>query len=464
MRQKVKVEMHASPPWAVEEVQTLARSIRGHPTITSFDSCLNVPYESIDSLYSALVTLPALESVKLYNIERQARPEDESAFSHPGSLTKVLQVPSLQSVCFGRFSFTPALCQATANALMEGTAVTKLVFRRCSFLDGECTRMMANYLSRNTSVSHIRVILAPDRTLLRALATALPLNSTMRDLFISGSRYDDNLNLSPVFSALGTNKGLKTLTLYSFGSINEALSTAMKDGLGTNVTLESLQLNDVHLSHDNAEFWCRAFSFLRTNKALKSLIVNMQRDITESCLSAFRIDIAAMLHDNASLESISILTWKGIKAEDYIVLVTALQHNSRLKTVCLKGSERLQWNDDEIKQMASLLKKNYALESLPDIDLKNEAGDIGTILRLNEAGRRYLIEDGSSISKGVEVLSRVYNEINCVFFHLLENPRLCDRSAVERNNSSTSPTSGSVGGKREPVSVHRGKESRRRLA
>jgi hypothetical protein len=90
-------------------------------------------------------------------------------------------------------------------------------------------------------------------------------------------------------------------------------------------------------------------------------------------------------------------------------------------------------------------------------------------LRLNGAGRRYLIEDGSSISKGVEVLSAVSNEIDCVFLHLLENPRLCDRSAVEvasenNNSRSTSPTVSSNGLKREQASVQKSRESRRRLA
>jgi hypothetical protein len=75
---------------------------------------------------------------------------------------------------------------------------------------------------------------------------------------------------------------------------------------------------------------------------------------------------------------------------------------------------------------------------------------LGAILRLNAAGRRYLIEGGSSISKGVEVLSAVSNEINCVFLHLLENPRLCDRSTVEKvsagksDGSSTILTAGTI--------------------
>jgi hypothetical protein len=129
-------------------------------------------------------------------------------------------------------------------------------------------------------------------------------------------------------------------------------------------------------------------------------------------------------------------------------------------------------NDVESKQMASLLKKNYGLERLPDINENDLAGDVGAILRLNGAGRRYLIEDGSSISKGVEVLIGVNNDINCVFLHLLENPRLCDRSAVEKmsagesNGESMNAVAGmdSDRGKREQATVHKGRESRRRLA
>jgi hypothetical protein len=110
-----------------------------------------------------------------------------------------------------------------------------------------------------------------------------------------------------------------------------------------------------------------------------------------------------------------------------MALVTALQLNMTLKYLNLKGCQRLTLTHDEDKRMASLLKKNYALEILPGIslkNLKNRAEDVGAILRLNAAGRRYLVQDGSSISKGVEVLSSVDDDINCVFLHLLENPRL----------------------------------------
>jgi hypothetical protein len=83
----------------------------------------------------------------------------------------------------------------------------------------------------------------------------------------------------------------------------------------------------------------------------------------------------------------------------------------RLRSLNLLGRRCLTLTDDEDKQMAALLQKSYAIESLTDINLEFKAGNVGVILRLNQAGRRYLIEDGSSISKVVRVLSAVSYEI-----------------------------------------------------
>jgi hypothetical protein len=81
---------------------------------------------------------------------------------------------------------------------------------------------------------------------------------------------------------------------------------------------------------------------------------------------------------------------------------------------------------DETKALIRSLKKTTAGRKFGPSPWH---GDIHSIL-LNER-RRYLVQDGSSISKGVDVLIGVSNDINSVFLHLLENPRLCDRSAVE---------------------------------
>jgi hypothetical protein len=95
-------------------------------------------------------------------------------------------------------------------------------------------------------------------------------------------------------------------------------------------------------------------------------------------------------------------------------------------------------SDDEAKQLVSILMKNYGLEHLVAEVRCADDGTVKAILRLNKAGRCYLIEDGSSISKGVEVLSAVNDDINCVFLHLLENPGLCSRRAFETETTTRS--------------------------
>jgi hypothetical protein len=65
--------------------------------------------------------------------------------------------------------------------------------------------------------------------------------------------------------------------------------------------------------------------------------------------------------------------------------------------------------NDEAEEQIPVLKKNYGLEAI--LGLCHWAGDVRSILQLNEAGRRYLVQDGSSISKGVDVLSTVSNAI-----------------------------------------------------
>jgi hypothetical protein len=102
-----------------------------------------------------------------------------------------------------------------------------------------------------------------------------------------------------------------------------------------NATLKSLKLKDVMIRR----FMMRAFSFLCTNKALKCLVIDVQRGVDESYLFAFRtgIDITAILQENATFESLfiqNIYGWiESIEAEEYITLVTILQHNTTLKTL-----------------------------------------------------------------------------------------------------------------------------------
>jgi hypothetical protein len=91
------------------------------------------------------------------------------------------------------------------------------------------------------------------------------------------------------------------------------------------------------------------------------------------------------------------------KIEDYFSVLTALQSNTTLKHLVL-GFSNVQMTDDEANELTSIVKKNYGLQSVRAIP--NQMVELRAILRLNEAGRKYLVKDGSSISKGVDEVMR----------------------------------------------------------
>jgi hypothetical protein len=88
--------------------------------------------------------------------------------------------------------------------------------------------------------------------------------------------------------------------------------------------------------------------------------------------------------------------------------------------------------DHRRRSVVKFIKKNYALESVPGTDVENQVGGAGAILRLNTVGRQYLIEDGSSVLKGVEVLSAVRSGINCVVPYTYWRIRGCATGAPLR--------------------------------
>jgi hypothetical protein len=240
VRQRIAIDIYGYRAWDAEDSRSFAKAIHGHPTITSCQVGRNFSHES---LYSELATLPALESVKL--CRRQIRPEDEITLARPESLSELLRVPSLRSVRFDKFDFTPALFRSMASALMEGTAVAKLEFRDCSFPAVECNDRMTNGLSRNTMVISIIAYECKNaRALFDALPAALSSNSTLTHLELGRQDYVGGpVSLSPIFSALGHNTGLKSQKVGVCDSTEESMCTAINDGLRMNETLKSLEIS-----------------------------------------------------------------------------------------------------------------------------------------------------------------------------------------------------------------------------
>jgi hypothetical protein len=425
LREGVRLRMGDDAPllWHQEALQVFARVIHGHARITAFETGASFPFECLDVLCSALLTLPALTNVSFEQLD-DAGPEEGQSLE---SMVKLLQSPVLREVTFQSIVLTNTLSQAVAKALKERSEITELHFTFCSFPEGG-DAVIARALKTNTTLERLYFYNGADEGFYEVLAAAPQHNSTLQDLVlpIPGSCSW----LSPLFLALRENTGLKEL-MFSGEVLSDAkLSTAMKLGLGKNSTLESLSLSRITACNDTC-LWREALSFLRTNRALKKLFMGFDWNATESHVAAIRREVAAALCENESLESLSMI-YKDAEFEDYLIFVAAIQPNTTLKKLWLH-TMGFCLDEDETKRLSLVLEKNYGLEEIPG--LNHGAGDIRSIFQLNRAGRCYLVQDGSSISKGVDVLSGVSNDINSVFLHLLENPRLCDRSAVEMSGS-----------------------------
>jgi hypothetical protein len=349
-----------------DNMRAFARAIQGHPAIVAITA--GFFFNDAATLWAALATLPNLESAVLDH--QQLFSEEVPTFRSPESVTEFLRAPSLRSVEFGCTCFTSSLCQATAMALRQGSSITSLILCSCSFPEGG-SEEIASAFEENTTLTNFEMSPVPlniDQAFYDTMAASLLFNATLQYLAISypGASYPNSICVSSLLSALGMNKTLRKVHASGFSSVGGSVIPAMREGLEKNSTLKILEL--INFAH-----------------------------VTEP---SFRIAV-----------------------------VEALQPNKTVKTlrICY-GTQNL--TDDEVKHLTSVVKKNYGLESLPDLDFSHDRmGDLRSILRLNGAGRGYLLDGhGSVISNGVGVLSAVSDDLDCVFLHLLENPSLCNRS------------------------------------
>jgi hypothetical protein len=366
---KIQLRIIGGPIEGAEDMRTFARAIQEHPAITRFDTSRGgFSFENTAALCSVLTSLPNLECA----LVRQQRPgrEEVSTFRFPESMTEFLRAPSLRIVEFRNFCFTSSLCQATAVALSQGSSIVSVVLDECSFPEGGSEKI-ASALKENATLTTFKISPSPDtsthQAFYDAVAASLLSNSTLEELSVRypGASNPASVCVSSLLLALGMNKTLRKLHVTGLSFMSEAVIPALREGLGKNSTLERLEL--IHIAHVMQP------SFL-------------------------------------------------------IAAVDALQLNKTLKTLrfCY-GTQNL--TDDQVKHLTSVVKKNYGLERLPDMYMGFPMGDLRSILRLNEAGRGYLLDcHGYVVSKGVDVLSTVSDDLNCVFLHLLENPSLCNRS------------------------------------
>jgi hypothetical protein len=439
--QKITVSVRIAPTRGSEEA--FARAIRGHPTIQRFETDNSFHFDSFGILASALATLPSLESIRLHHAEldEELQPElleDLPAIVHPECITTLLLSPSLRSVRFGNFYFPNPVCQVVALALRTGSPITCLALTYCDFHDGGAASIMYA-LQRNSTLKTLKLAFLNeyDESACGALTSVLLVNTTLMDLTVRVLTHTTPPTLRivvgtwlhPFLVVLQMNTTLKKLNVGPVSLTDELVCAALRDVLVNNSVLEELTLICVGSIQGCTEVasFRSTLPFLRDNKTLKAFTYALVGEAMEPLVAPLCIDAAAILKDNTSLEILDIMTSNTISLNNYFAALESLQTNTTLKTLCLHPNIYNFSDDGTIQHFISLVKKNYGLESLDEgLIARDTTGELGTILRLNQAGRRYLIEDVAPVAKGVEVLVAVRDDLGCLFYHLLENPLLCD--------------------------------------
>jgi hypothetical protein len=484
LRHKIKLRFGFYRHWNEYEVQHFATAIRHNPFIKAIEQGGLIPTFCFYIFVNVLSTLPALEDV---NLEAFAQ-LDPLRTRRSMQIQVLLQSRSLRSLTFNHCCISRETVQCLTSALNgNGSTLTYLQFHHCDFLY-KGPDEIASALRTNTSLTHFEFIASGFRVaFIEEIQRVLLVNTTLTDLHLC--MYDcPGEGVPQIITALGDNTTLKNCTFHMEEFEDPPLLDAMRAALERNSTLECLTLQSLTVRHDDDDadddadddgFYIdngglaqlrETVPFLRINASLKSLTLVCE-DTAASDVGHLCIDTVSALAVNKSLEylDIKINGDESISSVDYLAALAALGPNTTLKALRLHPKLD-SFDSDQVKELLSLIRKNYGLESLDD-GLPDPTGEVGYILRLNKAGRRYILRDLSSIPSSIGVFAGVSDDVNCVLVHMLENPRLCDQRGVEmvsdgdRNGNWMNPTAGSDGGKRERASAQdEGKVSHRRLA
>jgi hypothetical protein len=337
-----------------------------------------------------------------------------------------LLAPSLRVVEFDFFCFTNALCEAMASALSAGSNISSLRLNSCLFPEGGSSHI-AHALKENSALRTFDCFDNEiDSDFFRVLAKSLAANTALVELSFRLSDNDSAVLMIPVFHAMGSNVAIKTLVVDNFKLADKALSAAIRCGMEHNSTLEKLFFYDVASDCEDSVSWREALSFLPANTYLKALTITVGGQLLGPPLAALCITAVALLKENTALQFLEIVS-HGIRPVDYFAVLSLLKCNYTLKTIHLSCSLEFEDGDGgEAEQLVSAVKKTYGLESLGGW-IETRLPTVGAVLRLNRAGRRYLVQDAASATKGCALLSAVSDDLECLYLHLLENPSLCER-------------------------------------
>lgn len=281
-------------------------------------------------------------------------------------------------------------------------------------------------------------------------------------------------NVSRVAAAIQGNTHIKYIHVHIGAEAHrneppaDDMPTDWKDFCRAAQALPSLKTVYVYMRHDEAsdEDCILLGLLLQSTKQINNLSLAgyHNRGCTLCSLAVCRL--AYSLKELTGLESIT-LSHFGIQPTDLSPLHSALSSLPKLKYLSLKPQPQCQrpplpmasMLDDAFFYLERLLRKQslyefsyyknvafsdaqaeavmdimsrrfdivdfYFIDQFWGTQSRNLTGKIMVIKKLNKAGRRYLTESGSECkAAGIKVLSKVSDDLDCLYYHLRENPAL----------------------------------------
>jgi len=460
--------------WTTPRMAVVAKEIMAHPILEDF-SFVNYTFDTratLDTLASAVCTVPNLRCFSLYT---GFNTNPVGLFSAM-FVRRLMKLSTLRSLSFYGFD----LEKSHVNALcLQNSTVENLALEGCRLPGTGIDAFMHN--QNLTKLDLSRILLNGDHCV--CLGYGLRYNTNLKTISMGNCFEETSVeNLGVVFSALGVNDSLQVFELGYIASqqFSAELLRSLTLGLKKNERLKTLNLQVSFLRNESGDLrdfassirdhnslsvldfsWSRftptvlsyLLSGLKDSASLRSINLDSTGlgDDNASDLGAMiqgnkcceRLEvmcntfsslsyptILSGLQENETLEELILFSSGSVNDETQVSFLEGLSRQKQLKRLVLNGLSDESGVYDE--RIIEAYRKNYSLEDFSLCPANRKyLREIATILRLNKAGRRYIVEDGlTSRIKGVAVLAAVSDDLDCVFMHLKENPSLCDNGGI----------------------------------
>jgi hypothetical protein len=241
-----------------------------------------------------------------------------------------------------------------------------------------------------------------------------------------------------VFNALKDNKGLTSLQL-NYKKLDDKFIQGLRGYLGNNDTLKDLELtlprSDQNLTSHGTRIG-RLFDFLADNCRLSTL--------SFTCLPLTANDLISLgsaLPHNSSLRTLVVHADVSIiPIESFINFASQIAMNRHLKEFHLSGFPILPLTAEEDgERFLEAIRNNVTLEQFTRGFPKGTREprwflEFQFLLRLNRAGRKYILEDPTNNLSCAEILGAVRDELNCIYLHLRHNPSFCQPASTSKEH------------------------------